>query len=77
MKNTNTQLRYSLYCYSWDWLDDTSVVQHEEVVSILQNAFFKSKLLKMMDSAMTCGEEVDLESVTIHSINYTIRCQFL
>ena len=66
MKNTNTQLKYSLYCYSWDWLD---VVQDEEVMSRLQNALFKSKLLKAIDSAMVCSEEVDFRVITVHSIN--------
>ena len=40
-------------------------------MSILQNALFKSTLLKAIDSAMVCREEVDLESFTVHSINYT------
>ena len=48
--------------YSWDWLD---VVQDEEVMSILQNALFKSKLLKAIDSAIVCSEEVDFR--VIHS----------
>ena len=39
-------------------------------MSILQNALFKSKLLKAIDSAMGGHEEVDLESFTVHSINY-------
>ena len=55
-KDTNTQLKYSLY---WLLLGlVTSVVQHEEVMSRLQNAFLKSKLLKWIDSAMDCSEEV-------------------
>ena len=50
--------------YSWDWL---GVVQHEEVMSILQNALFKSKLLKAIDSAMVVSEEVDFR-VIHHSL---------
>ena len=60
MKNTNTQLKYSLYCYSLDWL---VVVQDEEVMSILQNALFKSKLLKAINSAIVCSEEVDFRVI--------------
>ena len=38
-------------------------------MSILQNTLFKSKLLKAINSAMVCSEEVDLEPFTAHSIN--------
>ena len=47
------------------------MVQHEEVVSMLQNMLFKSKLLNTIDSAMVCCEEVALESFTIHLIDNT------
>ena len=39
------------------------MVQDEEVMSILQNALFKSKLLKAIDSAMVCSEEVDFRVI--------------
>ena len=71
MKNTNTQLKYSLYWLLLGLVD--SFVQHEEVVSILQNAFFKSKLLKLMDSAIVLHEEVNSKSFTIHSTNTSIK----
>ena len=60
MKNTNAQLKYSLYCYSLDWL---VVVQDEEVMSILQNTLFKSKLLKAIGSAIICSKEVDFRVI--------------
>ena len=38
--------------YSWDWLDESSVVQTEEVMLMLQNTLLMSKLLNVMDSAI-------------------------
>ena len=57
--------------YSWDWLEE------EEVMSILQNTLFKSKLLKAIDSAMVCSEEVDLESFTNNTVHAVHKAKVL
>ena len=41
-------------------------------MSRLQNTFFKSKLLKAINSAIVCSEEVDFRVIQVHSTNNTI-----
>ena len=69
MKNTNTQLKYSLYYYSWDWLSTGS----EEVeVNVLIGSFrvFNTLRGQSLSNTVVRGWKV-LESITCRQYLWT------